>query len=515
MVAAIGTQAQPQYLVLNNPQVDMSKFKVDKEGFELDGDNAKLMNLYVETSGADELIDDPHYCCTSCGGPAKAHIPMGDDLGLIRSIITTSGTATVKNVNLNDVLIKVEKKVKAITDKEAINNIGSIVGNVSITGDFTFTDNALGEVKIIGNGEKVGGMIGSLVADGGKLTIEGNTSKSTKKTGGYVKSDFDYVGGLIGYAEGAAVKLNNNLVKMQDNVEAGKGYAAGMIGSLKSTDILRASNNEVEIQEITAVESYAAGLVGNLDIAKSAIFSKSKVTAMNISTGDMYAGGLIGQAQTGTSNLALRDSKVKVTTELAAENGQVGGLLGNIKKAGTVKINQDDITADHATTVELAKLTGAYAAGGILGSSDSGIKFILYTGHTTGTGAKTNSVTVKVTDYFNPKSATYYTGSDAYKYGTMQSIIGFKQGDVTIFTDKLTAENNLTDAKKKAVFYQAHPDAHHTTQPGEYYWGDTNNYVGFGDTGKYYLNASANFDTSANELQLSEQEDGYNYFKAY
>jgi len=33
MVAAIGTQAQPQYLVLNNPQVDMSKFKMDKEGF--------------------------------------------------------------------------------------------------------------------------------------------------------------------------------------------------------------------------------------------------------------------------------------------------------------------------------------------------------------------------------------------------------------------------------------------------------------------------------------------------
>ena len=33
MVAAIGTQAQPQYLVLNNPQVDMSKCKMDKEGF--------------------------------------------------------------------------------------------------------------------------------------------------------------------------------------------------------------------------------------------------------------------------------------------------------------------------------------------------------------------------------------------------------------------------------------------------------------------------------------------------
>ncbi len=33
MVAAIGTQAQPQYLVLNNPEVDLSTLKVDKDGY--------------------------------------------------------------------------------------------------------------------------------------------------------------------------------------------------------------------------------------------------------------------------------------------------------------------------------------------------------------------------------------------------------------------------------------------------------------------------------------------------
>ena len=33
MVAAIGTQAQPQYLIVNNPEVDLSTLKKDKEGF--------------------------------------------------------------------------------------------------------------------------------------------------------------------------------------------------------------------------------------------------------------------------------------------------------------------------------------------------------------------------------------------------------------------------------------------------------------------------------------------------
>lgn len=407
-------------------------------------------------------------------------------------------------MNLNDVYIN---------STAAIDNIGAIVGRVEVTGTFDFNNNALGEVKIDVNGNNVGGMIGKVKA--AKLTVNNNNSTNNKNDGGYVISDKDYVGGLIGNAESTdAVTMNGNTVVMQNNVEAGKGYADGMIGSLKAAKAINANDNTVNIAEITAVEKYAAGLVGKMEsTGGAAIFDGSDVTVKTVSTDDKYAGGLIGQAKVPTANgIYLRNSTVAITTELAAEEGEVGGLLGNAQQAVRVAVN-NNTTVDQTTTVKIAKLTGAYAAGGILGSNNTSVPLIVYTGHSDAAPIFTNAVDVTVTAYNNPKDATYFKGGDRYKYGTMQDVIGFKQANVTIYNDKLTVSGNLTDAAKKAVFYDAHVDGLHTTTAGEYYWGDTKGYVGFGYTGVYTLSDAANYTGGA--PVLSEQENGYNYFKAY
>lgn len=479
--------------------------EVTMDDYELDGENSSLRNMYIDADGSSNTIyiDDPHYCCTSCGLPGtETTLTITDDLGLIRSIKNTA-TAKVTRVNLNDAYI--------VTENE-IDNIGAIVGDVEITGDFTFTDNALGEVKIDVNGDNVGGMIGNLSA--AKLTITGNNSTNSKNDGGYVISDKGYVGGLIGNAVATdAVSLSNNTVVMQNNVEAGEGYAAGLVGSLEGSAAINANKNKVDVAEITAEEKYAAGLIGYMEGGAAAILDGSNVKAQTVSTGDKYAGGLIGQALVPAANgIYLRNSTVAITTELAAEEGEVGGLVGNALKAKKLVVNNNTAT-DQNTTVTVAKLSGAYAAGGILGSNSTAAPLTVYTGHKTGTGAWTNQVNVTVTAYNNTKDATYFVGGDRYKYGTMQDVIGYKQSAVTIFNDKLTVSGNLNDAAKKAVFYDAHVDDVHTTTAGEFYWGDTKGYVGFGYTGQYTLSSEADY--TGGSPVLPEQENGYDYFKAY
>ena len=472
--------------------------EVTIDDFSFDGETTALRNMKVDVDGTSSTIyiDDPHYCCTSCGLPGtESTLAITDDLGLIRSIVGTTA-ATVKNVNLNDVLIATDNK---------INNIGAIVGRVAIDGkDFTFENNVLGEVKIDVNGDNVGGMIGSLSANAITLKNNNNTSTAAGKTGGYVKSDKGYVGGLVGSAVAAdAVTLENNKVALKDNVEAGEGYAAGLIGSLEATKAVTATNNTVNVKDITAAGSYAAGAIAYLKSDDKAVFTGTNVKACNIASGNLYAGGLIGQSEsTGT---ALNNSTVEITTALAAENGQLGGLIGNAAK-GDVTVNTTD-TKNQNTTITIAKLQGGYAAGGILGSNNTGVALTVTTNHGgTGLSAWTNQVNVTASAYESTKSASDYTFAEAYKYGTMQDVIGYKQGNVTILNDRLTVSGALTDDAKKAVHYDAHLDTAHTSLAEELYWGDNNGYVGFGYTGNYTLN---------NATVPSEVEGGYNYFKAY
>jgi len=446
-------------------------------------------------------IDDPHYCCTSCGLPGtESTLAITNDLGLIRSIVGSTA-ATVKNVNLNDALID--------TDNE-IDNIGAIVGRVAIDGaDFTFENNILGEVKIDVNGDNVGGMIGSLEAKA--INIEGNINiaTATNKSGGYVKSDKGYVGGLVGNAVASdKATLKNNTVNMKDNVEAGEGYAAGMIGSLTATAV-EGVTNTVNVKDITAEDAYAAGLFGYMETTTGfAVLTASNVTAANIATGDLYAAGLVGQSNTKTG-VALHNSTVEVKTALAAENGQLGGLIGNAA-TGAVTVNQD-ATANQNTTVNVAKMSGAYAAGGILGSNDTGVALTVYTGSKTTDPKWTNQVNVTVSEYENTKSAIFYTFADAYKYGSMQDVIGLQQAAVTIYENKLTVSGALDDAAKKAVHYDAHLDAGHTSLAAELYWGDNNGYVGYGHTGTYTISTAADY--TGGSLVPKEVEGGYNYFQ--
>jgi len=273
---------------------------VDVEGFTFNGKNKRLMNMYLFTSGKKNTdviyVDDPHFCCTSCGRPqvaetVESQLALTGNLGLIRSI-KEEGDAMVEKVNLNDVML---------STTASIDSIGSIIGQVDTTGDFTFENNKVGEVKIDVNGNYVGGMIGTVKANA--ITATNNTVLSTKNDGGYVKSDKAYVGGMIGFAEttDGAARFESNSITMKNDIEATGGYAAGMIGSMKSSDVVVTKVSKVAVKDIISGDSYAAGLIGYLETGAdmNASIQTSNVAANNVTVENQFAAGLIGQTNVG------------------------------------------------------------------------------------------------------------------------------------------------------------------------------------------------------------------------
>lgn len=288
--------------------------QVDIDDFYFDGNRKRLMNMYMLWEyGNDIYVDDPHYCCTSCGTPNLAGPIQLQNLGLIRSIIE-SGNATIWNVNLNDIML--------VTDAE-IDNIGSIVGLIDIDGSLDFEYNEVGEVKIDVNGDGVGGMIGSVYAS--YITARGNRNKSTKNDSGYLRTAKNYAGGLVGYLEtesGDALFQGNaatNLYQVEMNEIEANEFAGGMIGAAKlysQTAKLTFENYNVKINTfIKALEGVVGGLLGQ---------------------------GVQGQIWIGDNAVAGKDITVNVALLAGAKS--VGGLVGNNTTRSTVYVNAPSIT---------------------------------------------------------------------------------------------------------------------------------------------------------------------------
>ena len=483
---------------------------VDIQNFSFNGKNKRLMNMYLFTEGDETetviYVDDPHFCCTSCGRPEVAgtttdQLALNANLGLIRSI-KEEGTAKVEKVNLNDVML---------VTASAIDFIGSIVGQVDITGAFTFENNQVGEVKIDVNGDCVGGMIGAVKAE--SISATSNTLLSTKNDGGYVISDKAYVGGLIGKSETTGTTtLNKNSVTLQFDIEADGGYAGGLIGSMNSAKEASLLNSGVAVEDIISGASYAAGLVGYAKGGEDAKFGYLTVVANSITAVQEFAAGVVGQAEVADAKTTIVNFvNVDVDDQIKATEGFVGGLIGQ-SATGNVRIGQANPSKNNDNAVEVGKLAGSQSVGGVIGNNKAGSTVqILAPSKTANDETTTLSIDVNIADYENTypgrdAAQHFTTTSDLIYYGTMQDLVGLMQDDVTIVDTNLTVSGALTDAKKKAVLYDLHSDFQHDTTTGELYWGDNNGYVGYSQNGNYTLNGTT---------FVGEQQGQYNYYKAY
>ena len=201
--------------------------------------------------------------------------------------------------------------------------------------------------------------------------------------------------------------------------------------------------------------------------------------------------------------------KVNVAKEISATEGFAGGVIAQAAE-GNVEVGVGTTQNNVANTVAAGKLAGSQSVGGILGNNKTDSKVTIST-YKNADESVVSSIDVNIADYENTypgrgSEQHFTTTTDLILYGTIQDLVGLMQDDVTITDAALTVSGALTDAKKKEVLYDLHSDQLHNTTTGEYYWGDTNGYVGYSQNGDYTLNGN---------VIVGEQQEGYNYYKAY
>ena len=512
------------WLGANNPKYLWVGAKATIEGFKFDGRNVPLRKISMQTiadaavAGTTFYVDDPHMCCTTCGWvPAVYGKTTGtgvtdiDAFGLIRSYEGTS--ATIENVNLSDVYFQTDKNIP---------NIGSIIGKV-VAGQLTLTGNTVTNPKINVAGNNIGGLAGWVKLTD-KLTVNNNLVSEDGEEVGSIQTSKEYVGGLIGKVEGAATSdFMGNAVKLRGDIDA-KEYAGGLVGDLGATGVvtfgLGAKENRdlVKVANIKAKDGgFAGGFAGNIATTSAnnpAIrvnFGEVTVSG-EISAQDMYAGGLFGQVASGAKAAEIRQNSaaIKVGTIEAVE-GFAGGETGYVK-TGTLNIGRDEAT--QVTTIDVNKMSGAYAIGGIVGGNSNNSPVNVITGNQE--PQKNASIDVNIKDWNNTKKdnfAAYFTEPDskAQRAGTFSNVIGYLQGGALNITiekdgegkDLLTVVDVLDGAKKDALGYKCHRDENWNVLTGANFWGDTNGFVGYGKA-SYNINGTP---------VVAQAEDGFNLFK--
>ena len=552
-------------------------------GFQFNGNNVALrkMNIEVNATAAGAgtpvyYVDDPHFCCTTCGFKPAVYAGAGagsdailvDAFGLIRSYVNASGEAKIEKVNLSDVMF---------STREGINNIGSIIGKVDAK-SLLLNNNTVVNPKINVAGKNVGGLAGYVKLTD-RLFADGNRVKEDGEETGNIKSTKDNVGGMFGLIEAGAWSVGmilpsgtttaqvgtGNTVELRGNVETTGSYAGGVVGNAKtasaSTDII--AKTSVKLAKVEAA-SYAGGLAGAVKAGRfcfNASGTKTngdivKVPAIVAKSGS-YAGGFAGAvdvtepAITDATSLTVNYAQVTSTIGISAANEYAGGLFGSLKTAKEAKLNSATIKAgtivategfaagevgyaegaqisfgkavnSQASNIDVNKIKGAYALGGLIGGNASNAPVVVTTAARDADDKKPAAIDIVIKDWECTKVATeaeaeayFWTpSSNSKRAGMISNVIGYMNAAVSITnatdrdgTTKLfTVTDYLSSEKKIALGYKYHRDEIWNEADGKNYWGDVNGYVGYGKA-PYTINGKVQ--VAQSEFNLFKGDDTY------
>lgn len=195
---------------------------------------------------------------------------------------------------------------------ETSNTQIAIVSNAFSNGDVTSVIPLLS--SSITGGRATGGLVGE---------ITGGANITNSYALGNVTSDFDYVGGLIGFVRAGSVRpANVNGSYATGDVE-GNDFVGGLIGSINF--IISPNETTVNISS-----SFSTGLVDGNDYVGGLIgisynASHSNTFATSPVTGNRYVGGLIGDLNESMNVASLSNS---YSVGSVSANLDDGGLIG-------------------------------------------------------------------------------------------------------------------------------------------------------------------------------------------
>lgn len=433
------------------------------------------------------------------------------------------GNSQVSQLNAkNNITTGYNKGAGYIISK--LDSVGGQFGNIVASDAVLIESSTVGYAFNVSSikGGYVGGIAGNILETGsGNVAIK----SSTVTIGDKVSGNQQFIGGLAGIItsekEGDVI-FDSNTVTVENDIESEEN---GNVGGGSGKIVTNSGDITVDKNKITAKNieangaSYAAGLVAELESESgNSDFDDNSVTADTIYTVDQFAGGWIGISNLMGDNAKLlidrdnaaSDSKVTVNKFIEATEGYAGGLIGEAEDGETFigrKAKDDEMKVQETLTITVAELRAAYAGAGIVG--DNEIDTHVWTGSSDKAYFKTD---VKLTKFTNTKAniwEEYFPyNSDKHLLGSFGNVVGYMDGVVDVYKDKLTINKaNLNKDAKVALIYKNNPNRHHTTDGYAYYWGDSNYYVGWGNTGSYTIDGGKVTEGDQNDTK------GYNLYK--
>ena len=419
------------------------------------------------------------------------------------------GFAYVSTANINNSLVSLKDQITAGSKTYKSNNMVPPGASAYVPAVETQDVSAAGGI--------VGGMVATTSADFEKPVVEVINQ---------IYGDEAYVGGIggtIASPEGT-VKINEGKVTTKLIESGDNGYVGGAVGQLtdRGSTIIK---NQVNVDEILADDNFVGGVAGRVDDSSAAAdFSGNKVkgtaaldSKTKIYTPEQNAGGLIGLSNMPNTSAVMTIADASVTASLIeATEGYAGGEIGT-QHDGRVNIGVYNAASQFETNINVDKLSGAYALGGLVGDNED--KLYVYTNHDKIGGVDVYSkVNLAIMDWETKKDAAYYDEDNEtdHRSGTMGNIVGYLDQNLNI--QETTGDMNVTDkldsAKKKQVFFWNHKNRKYTTDEYAYYWGDTNGYVGWGHSGNYNINNNGVNADQTGKYNLYKPESVYNTTKS-
>lgn len=318
-------------------------------------------------------------------------------------------------------------------------DVGGLVGHAN---DTSIVDSsASGNVRVIGDMDAIGGLVGMIEDDGDAR----NVIQNSFATGDVTALDSESVGGLLGEAYDDDETFYAAIM-IVDSYATGVVRGDRSVGGLVGTANLHSITNSYATGAVHSDGRSTGGLVGYMNDASS-IFNSHATGSVNGGTDD--AGGLVGYwSGRGTVSRSYATGNVfsSNNSEGGTETG-FGGLIGHI---------QDDVLVDKSYATGDVDVTAAFndvdEVGGLIGrvEYDVSIRSSYATGDVKGfyedRGGYDSDAVGGLIGYIGDGGSDYIQVRNSYSRGSVQGTdhVGGFIGEVDVDREDVELRNNYT-----------------------------------------------------------------------
>lgn len=282
-------------------------------------------------------------------------------------------------------------------------SVGLACGRMEKNSSLTVTTSGTASYNVSSSGGNAGGMVGTM-ADGSAFTLNNEFALTGEVTAA------GYAGGLVGYAENAAVSFEGTA--MVSGTVSGSLATGGVFGYYKSSEAENSFDISKYAVNCTLNRESSGGLFGRLENSGNMTIIKNDTEAAGISVNRTSSdkqtfGGLIGTYLSDNTSNSLTISGISVSADNSAGGAEYfGGLIGKADDDSYIRLENVRVSASGCKNVTsfggiagyadkafidaenvTVNTNGDFIGGGIIGNMNGGVLRLGGTTDLTGTKA--------------------------------------------------------------------------------------------------------------------------------